>query len=504
MFYTSGMTDIFLLIKSVCRPEKSSKFDERILLLKPKIIYLLIIIFAAGVFLWWLFFDPVGSLTVSVPGTDKRGQNTLVKAETVRIGDSFAFYKVAEDIPGTRWPRFRGENFDNISKENITLISKFPGSGPEILWKIPLGEGHAAPAIYDGRVYLLDYDEKKKSDALRCFSLKTGEELWRRWYHVRLKRNHGISRTIPAVNEKYVVTIGPKCQVMCVDRLTGDLKWGVDLVKDHGTEVPFWYTGQCPLIDQDIAVIAVGGKALMMGIDCKTGKTVWETPNPDKWKMSHASIMPMTLNGKKMYVYFAIGGICGISADLADKGKILWRSSAFAPAVVAPSPVILDDGKVLATAGYGAGSVLLQIRENAGVFEAKILQKFKPQEGLASEQQTPVFINGYVYGIMPKDAGDSRNQFVVCRSGDCMKFTTTSGKKERFGLGPYIFADGKFFILNDDGEMTIAKATPSGFSVLDKKKIIDGQDSWGPIAITGGYLLMRDSKELVCLWIKEK
>lgn len=435
---------------------------------------------------------------------DKRGKNNFGKTEDVKIGDSFASFKTLNDIPGTRWPRFRGEDFDNISKEKIRLISSFPSPGPEILWTVQLGEGHAGPAIYDGKIYLLDYDELKKSDALRCFSLKTGEELWRRWYRVHLKRNHGLSRTIPAVSEHYVVTIGPKCQVMCVDRLTGALKWGLDLGKEFGTEVPFWYTGQCPLIDNDTAVIAAGGKVLMAGIECATGKVVWTTPNPDNWKMSHASVIPMTLNGKKMYVYFAIGGICGISASGSDKGKLLWKNSGFSPAVVAPSPVIMDQGKILATAGYGAGSALFQITQKDGTFDAKILQQYKPQEGLASEQQTPVFINGFVYGIMPKDAGEYRNQFIVCKSGDCRTFVASSGKKERFGLGPYVFADGKFFILNDDGEMTIAKATPSGFSVLDKRKIIDGQDSWGPIAVTGGYLLMRDSKQLVCLWIKDK
>ena len=52
--------------------------------------------------------------------------------------------------------------------------------------------------------------------------------------------------------------------------------------------------------------------------------------------------------------------------------------------------------------------------------------------------------------------------------------------------------------------MTIAKVSDSRFTVLGKARIIDGQDSWGPIAITGGYLLMRDSKQMVCLDIKAK
>jgi outer membrane protein assembly factor BamB len=471
-------------------------------------LYTLILIGAialtASAFLWWLYHDPVKDLAVSAPGMDNRDKGLKVAGETVRIGDSFALYRSSPDIPGTRWPRFRGQDFDNISKESTRLIDKWGNQGPKILWKITLGEGHAAPAVYDGKVYLLDYDEVKKADALRCFSLQTGEELWRRWYHIHLKRNHGLSRTIPAVSDKYVVTIGPRCQVMCVDRVSGDFKWGFDIAREFNSEIPFWYTGQCPLIDNDTAVIATGGKSLMTGIDCKTGKKTWETPNPRNWKMSHSSIMPMTFKGKRMYVYIAIGGICGISAKGTDKGKILWESADFAPAVVAPSPVVLDDGRIFFAAGYGAGSALVQLKENNGRFTAEVLQKYKPLEGLASEQQTPVFMNGYIYGIQPKDAGEMRNQFVCCKSGNTMDFVMNSGKTERYGLGPYIFADGKFFILDDDGTMSIVKASPTQFRLLDRKKIIDGQDSWGPLAITGGYLLMRDSRQMVCLDIKAK
>lgn len=470
----------------------------------PRFILFLAIVLAGCAFAWWMFHDPVSTLTVSIPGMDKRGQKSAVPAEIVKIGDSFAFYKASEDLPGTRWPRFRGADFDNISKEKIALIDKWDNNGPRILWKVILGEGHAAPAIYDGRVYLLDYDEVKRADVLRCFSLLTGEELWRRWYRVHLKRNHGLSRTIPAVNDKYIVTIGPRCQVMCVNRVNGDLLWGFDIAREYQSEVPFWYTGQCPLIDNDTVVIATGGNSLMIGIDCKTGKKAWETPNPRKWKMSHSSIMPMTFKGKKMYVYIAIGGICGISASGSDRGRVLWESTEFAPAVVAPSPLVLDNGKIFFTAGYGAGSGLVQLKESGGQFKVEVLQKYKPLEGLASEQQTPVYLDGYIYGILPKDAGGERNQFVCCKSGDLMKFVMNSGKTERFGLGPYILADGKFFILNDDGEMTIATASPSHFKVLDRKRIIEGQDSWGPLAITGGYLLMRDSKQMVCIDIKAK
>ena len=461
-------------------------------------------ILGLGLMAFWFFHDPASSLKMSVPGMDNRKKGPAAAGDKVNIGEDFMFFKSSTGMAGTSWPRFRGEQYDNINKENVRLISKWGSSGPHILWKLNLGDGHAAPAVSDGRVYVLDYDEQKKEDALRCFSLVNGEELWRRGYHVHLKRNHGLSRTIPAVSKNYVVTIGPRCQVMCCDRLSGALLWGFDLGREFQAEVPFWYTGQCPLIINDTAILAVGGKSLLIAVDCKTGKKTWETPNPHNWKMSHSSVMPMTLGGKRMYVYSAIGGVCGISAGGSDQGKILWETTEFAPNVVAPSPVIMDEGRIFVSAGYGAGSALLQVKAGSGGFSVKVLQKLKPQEGLASEQQTPVYSGGYLYGILPKDAGGLRNQFVCCKGSDCSRIVMNSGKTDRFGLGPYILADGKFFILNDDGEMTIAKATPAGFTDLDKARIIDGQDSWGPIAITGGYLLMRDSKTLVCLDIREK
>ncbi len=463
--------------------------------------YLLLIISFVGLVLviFWVVYDPVGDFSKSIPGMDDRPDSLAESTQVVVIGEKFQHFLSGESSLKGKWSRFRGSDFDNINKENIPLIDRFPEGNVEIKWKVDLGEGHAAPAIYNGKVYLLDYLENEKADALRCFSLETGEELWRRSYSVHVKRNHGMSRTVPVVTDDFVLTIGPLGHVMCCNPVSGDLIWGLDMVKSYHTEIPFWYTGQCPLIDSGLAILAPGGTSLLVAVNCATGKVVWETPNPDHWQMSHSSIMPMTFNGKKMYVYAAVGGICGVSATGKDVGSILWKFTDFAPNVVAPSPLLLPEGKIFMTAGYGAGSVLFQVTEMAGKFSANMLQQFKPKEGIASEQQTAIFWNNRLFIILPKDAGMNRNQLACCAPDDVQDILWTSGKKERFGLGPYILADGKFFIVDDDGTLTIARASVSGFEVLDKKRIIQGQDAWGPIAIADGRLLMRDSKQMVCL-----
>lgn len=253
-------------------------------------------------------------------------------SEDVQIGQYFEKYNgVPSKLKGS-WPCFRGPNRDNIVAKSVRLKENWQEEYPETLWRIKLGDGHASPAVQDGRVFLLDYDEDRRADVLKCLALESGKEIWRRWYNVRVKRNHGMSRTVPAVTDKHVVTMGPKCHVMCVRPDSGDLLWGVDLVKVYGTQVPMWYTGQCPLIDGTTAVIApCGTNVLMMGVDCETGDTLWTVENKRGWQMSHASILPANIHGKKMYVYSAIGGVLGVSAEEKDIGTLLWQTSEWKP-----------------------------------------------------------------------------------------------------------------------------------------------------------------------------
>jgi outer membrane protein assembly factor BamB len=458
-----------------------------------------ITLIAVVVMVWWLMADPTTKFSESLPGLDKRAAADTT-SQNVEIGKIFETYGTAYTPLTETWPRFRGGEFDNISKSPVKLKEKFGPAGADIRWSLQLGEGHSGATIYKGLVYLLDYNEKEKADLLRCFSLVDGKELWKRGYNVNIKRNHGMSRTIPAITEKYILTMGPRCQVMCLDRLTGNFRWGIDVAKEYMTEIPFWYTGQCPMIDNDVAIIATGGKALMIGVSCETGAKLWEVPNPEGWKMSHSSIMPFTFGGRKMYVYSAIGGLIGVAADGADVGKVLWKTSSWNHSVVAPSPVCMPDGKIFMTAGYGAGAMMLQLKESGGNFTINVLQEYLPRFGLACEQQTPIYWQGHLFGILPKDAGPLRNQFVCVDPSDTKKMVWTSGQTARFGLGPFIFADNKFYILDDEGTLTILRPSITKYIQLDQVKVIkDGADAWAPLAVANGYMLLRDSKTMVCI-----
>lgn len=454
----------------------------------------------AGVvaFVQWQTRPSTLAIQPSVPGMDGRPANLPLK-DNVRIGTIFLPGPgTPSSLPGA-WPGFRGADFSNIAPAPpAPLAEAWPTNGPEVLWSVALGEGCAGPAVSKGCVYVLDYDETNRADVLRCLSLDDGREIWRRGYGVQLKRNHGMSRTVPAVSEPYVVTLGPRGHVMCTETGTGRFLWGLDMERRFGAKIPDWYTGQCPLIDRGTVVLApCGTNTFMLGVDLATGKPLWETPSGGRWKMSHSSIAPATIAGRRMYVYAAIGCMAGVAADGPDRGRILWQTPEWRASVIAPSPVVLPDGRIFVTAGYGGGSMVFQVSREGGEFSITALRKYNTRSGLACEQHTPVFHQDRLFAVLPKDAGANRSQFACADlEGNIL---WTSGEDQRFGIGPFLIAGDRFFILDDEGTLTMARVDTGKFLPMARAKVLPGHDSWGPLVMVGTRMLLRDFNSMACI-----
>jgi outer membrane protein assembly factor BamB len=287
---------------------------------------------------------------------------------------------------------------------------------------------------------------------------------------------------------------------MCLDRITGALIWGLDPIEKWKAEVPQWYTGQCPLVDDGVLVLSVGGEALMAGIDLASGSVLWTSPNPDGAKSSHASVMPMELDGRPLYLASMSTGLYGISAEASLRGTILFRIPDWTVQVEVPSPLALPGGRVFLTAGYGAGNMLVRLgwkgAPGAGI-EYTIEFRNAPGVGLSCEQQTPILYGDKIYGIETRDSGELHDLF-VCMNLDG-SFAWTSGAGRRFGLGPYLEGDGKFYILSDTGTLTIAASGGDSYREISRNRVFEATDAWAPMALVGTRLLARDEKQLLCL-----
>lgn len=474
------------------------KHKLTIITLVVGLIYLLILVA-------WHCYDPSSGFTEAVPGADNRPAGNERKADDVLIGEFFmkdSTSMTASTLAG-EWPCFRGANHDNIAINDPQR--KIVEGDFQELWSVETGEGHAAPVISEGKAYVLDYDEHLSSDALRCLDLQTGKQLWKRWYRVPMKRNHGFSRTIPAIYQNLVVTVGPEGHVMCCDKETGEMKWSIDMKKRFETEIPFWYTGQCPLVDDGVLVLAPAGKdTLMLGVDVQTGQTLWGTPNSVGFKMSHSSVIPMTISATRTYIYIGVGGVCGVSAEDGHAGELLWSASKWQPSVVAPSPLQIAPNQIFLVAGYGAGGGLLQVDKQGGSWTAVIKDSYKASEGMSSEQQTPINYKGTLITILPKDGGGMRERLAMYAPGNLHKPIWTSAADERFGLGPYMVVDDKLFVLKEDGELYVYQLEAQSMKLLRKQRIMEeGIDAWGPLAYADGMLVMRDSKTIKCIKVFE-
>jgi outer membrane protein assembly factor BamB len=328
---------------------------------------------------------------------------------------------------------------------------------------------------------------------MRCFSLTDGTEIWRYQYPVAVKRNHGMSRTVPSVTEKYVIGFGPKCHLTCLEAATGTIQWQRDLVKEFHAKVPPWYAGQCPLIEGDRLIVGTGGDALLVAMDVATGDIIWKSPNPQGWRMTHVSVLPVDYQGTHLYVYCGTGGVAGVSAE---DGSILWATDAWKIGIATvATPLNVGEGLLFLSGGYNAGSMFLQFRKEGEAMVTEVKARLDP-DVFGSTQQTPILYESHIYGVRPDGQ-------LVCLDLQG-KTLWTSGADRKFGLGPYLIADGMIFVLDDEGLLTLARATEAGYQELAQADVLDGHEAWAPMALAGTRLLLRDFTRMVCLELKER
>jgi outer membrane protein assembly factor BamB len=394
--------------------------------------------------------------------------------------------------PATDWPQFRGVDRSNVSKET-SLLRKWPTGGPKRLWSVPLEQGYAGAAIVRGRVYHHDYDLKKGEWMVNCRGLADGKQIWQFREAHEIRPNHAITRTVPAVDGRFVISLDPKAVLHCLDIKTGKQVWRKSLVEEYKATIPSWYNGQNPLQDEDRVIIATGGAAILVALDKATGKEIWRTPNPRQLMMSHASVMPATLGGVKQYLYGTLSGPLGIGAK---DGKLLWAYARKFNVAVAPSPTAVSDELVFMTASYDAGSVMLRVRRTGDAFRAESVFDLKNNEW-NSEVHTPIVHKGHLFAVGKKKRG-----LFTCLGFDGKEVWTSEGQAA-FGLGSFLLADGMFFVMDGGtGNLRLIEANTTGYKELASAQVLSGEEVWAPMALADGKLVLRDLGQMICLDVR--
>ncbi len=388
------------------------------------------------------------------------------------------------------WPQFLGPNRDATSPEK-GLMRRWPPGGPKVLWTVKTGPGYGGAAIRDGQVYMMDR-ERGRTDILRVFDLATGKELWKFGYPAPGRISHPGSRSTPAVGERLVVIVGPKGHVHCLDRTTHRVVWKKHLLEDYGTRGPTWAVAQSALIYKDMVILAPqSAKVGVAALDLATGRVRWESPPVGP--MEYASPMLRTVGGVEQVT---IVNREGVSAVDAATGRLLWRYR-HPCRILVPPMTALGEGRFFVTGGYNAGSAIIRVTKGSGGFEVTELARI---EKVGSHIHPALFHDGYLYALCNTN---ERKDGLVCFDLQCRIVWQTGWSPNLSKGGSILTADGLIYQMDGaTGELHIVEPSPEGFKSLDKVKLLGGREIWGPLALSDGYLVIRDQSQMKCVDIK--
>jgi outer membrane protein assembly factor BamB len=404
------------------------------------------------------------------------------------------------------WPQYLGPDRNSISSQKDILRS-WPAQGPEVLWTTSVGIGYGGPVIKDGKIYILDRDDKV-GDKLRCLDLSNGKELWNFGYDAPGSVMFPGSRSVPTLDGNRIYTCGPYGNLYCIDINTHKPIWNKNVWTDFGGgEIPRWAITQCPVVFGDLLILASQApQAGVVAYEKLTGKIKWKTPSLGSVGYVSPAIVKV---GKESHVVMitasagrgesASGGkVIGIDPLT---GKILWEYTNWQCGIPVPDALDAGEGRVLITGGYQAGAAMIKIEKKAdGTFSVKELYK---NADFGAHTQPPVLVNGYFYA---QYTTNERKDGLVCMSMDGQIKWKTS-RAPLFDKGGLILADG--LILGTDGssKLYLIEPDPSAFKPVATSELLKpvpgdknpSNQNWAPLALSNGKLLIRDQSRLMCV-----
>jgi len=200
-----------------------------------------------------------------------------------------------------------------------------------------------------------------------------------------------------------------------------------------------------------------------------------------------------TILGVRQVIFFTQRGLVSV---LPSSGDVLWRFPFRFSVATAISPVVCGD-IVYCSAAYGIGSGACRILKTATGFEAQQLW-FDPARLLANHWSTPVFSQGYLYGI----SGQAKfgEAPLVCVDAATGKILWSH---PGFGPGGCTLVDGCVLVLSDAGDLVLVKAAPQGYQEMARGHVLAGK-CWNCASVSNGRIYARSTKEGVSVDVSVK
>ncbi len=381
------------------------------------------------------------------------------------------------------WTQWRGPGRDGKSPET-GLLAQWPDGGPKLLWQVEsLGEGFASYSVASGRLFT--QGQKDGRQYLIALEAKTGEMLWelRHGETYGNRRGNG-PRGTPTVDGERVYALGADGNLICASVSTGQKIWEVNLLAKFGGSNIRWGLSESPLVDRGRVIVNAGGPgASVVALNKNDGSLIWKSESDEA---GYSSAVVAEVGGVKMYVMLTGEAAIGLRADT---GELLWRYAGVSNRTANVATPIVQDDLVFVSTDYGTGCALLRLKAGGDGIEA---EEIYFNRDMRNHYSSSVLVDGYLYGFSS-------------RILTCMKLETGEvvWRDRSVGKGQILYADGRLYLLSEDGVAGMAEATPEGYREISRFEISRGNyPTWTLPVIVDGVMYLRDQGLLYAYDVK--
>jgi outer membrane protein assembly factor BamB len=408
--------------------------------------------------------------------------------------------QVAIDAPSSS-PQFLGPNRNGVYDSRRFQIPQ-DGSEIKVLWDQGIGPGWSSFAVADGLAITLE--QRDDQECLTCYRLADGEMIWIQKHSGRHENALGGigPRSTPTIEGENVYATTATGHLWCVRRSSGEVVWSVDLLDLAGWDqatfeaaAPWGYAAS-PLLVDGLCVVSLGGpadattSASLVALDAKTGSVVWKAGGD---QLSYASPMLLTLAGVRQIVSVNEKTVSG--HQIAD-GKPLWSfdwPGSTNTGANCASPVAVGDDQVLVGKGYGGGSALVQITNNADAWETRDVWR---SNRVLKTKFNHTCVRGNVgYGI-------DNGALQAVNLDDATPYWTQP-RRSRAAQGQAVLVEDVLIVQDEKGDIVLIEATTEEYHERLRISALDSK-TWNIPTLAGRYLLVRNDRQAICFELPQK
>ena len=343
-----------------------------------------------------------------------------------------------------------------------------------------VGEGYASPLVVGKIVYV--FSRREGRELLSALDAETGATLWQSGYAVPYTPSsptaaHGSGpKATPLFHDRKIITLGISGIVAAFDAETGKLLWR----SAEPREVPFFSAASSPVGEGRFAITHPGNYGPLTAFDVSSGKVAW-VAGGDAFFMPPTVI---TLQGIRQVVSVTQAAVISVSAD---DGRLLWEFPWAGGRSGGIMPVPYGDTIILSATTAGVIAISPRYRNGSWVVE-------KAWETSAVEMYIshPVVVGDILFGFSRRNSG----QLFALDAGNGRVLWLGD---PRFAINvAFAKAGDLLFILKDDAQLVIARASPSGFERLKTYEVADSA-TWAQPVVSGQRLFVKDVST-VTLW----